>query len=140
MAMINTVRLLTVLALLASPALAQPAKKPPPKPAAPPPAAAPAPARPAMIYRLEVMRTGPLPADAAQKFGPMHTMDEVESYLKANDVSFAWRRQDMDSTAAAPEFVKALEDLPPNEVFVTPQSDGGAVIGTILSRRLRTAP
>ena len=142
MATTKTLGRLAALALLAaSPGLAQPARAPA-RPAAPPPAAAlaPVPAPPPMIYRLELMRAGPLPADAPQKLQPMHTMDEVERYLKANDVSFAWRRQDLDSTTAPPEFVQALEKLPPNEVFVTPQPDGGAVIGTILSRRLRPAP
>jgi hypothetical protein len=140
MATTKTLGRLAALALLAaSPGLAQPAR-PPAKPATPPAAAALAPAPPPMIYRLELMRTGPLPADAPQKLQPMHTMDEVERYLKANDVGFAWRRQDLDSATAPPDFVRALETLPPDEVFVTPQPDGGAVIGTILSRRLRPAP
>jgi hypothetical protein len=130
-------RLAALILLVSSPGLAQPAR-PPAKPATPPATLAPAP--PPMIYRLELMRTGPLPPDAQQKLLPMHTMDEVERYLKANDVSFAWRRQDLDSTTAPPEFVRSLETLPPNEVFVTPQADGGAVIGTILSHRLRPAP
>src|SRR5438045_2616067 len=105
MATTKTLGRLAALALLAaSPGLAQPAR-PPAKPATPPAAAALAPAPPPMIYRLELMRTGPLPADAPQKLQPMHTMDEVERYLKANDVGFAWRRQDLDSATAPPDFV-----------------------------------
>jgi hypothetical protein len=141
MATTNVLGLVAAFALLAaSPGLGQPARPAPRPPAPPLGAATPAPAAPPMIYRLELIRAGPLPADAPQKMQPMHTLDEVERYLKANDVGFAWRRQDMDSTALSTEFVRALESLPPDEVFVVPQSDGGALIGAILSRRLRPAP
>jgi hypothetical protein len=135
MTTMKTLALLAALALTtASPGLAQPARPP-----APPPAAA-VPAGPPTIYRLELMRTGPLPADAPQKLEPMKTMDEVERYLKANEVAFAWRRQEMDGATAPADFVRALESLPPNEVFVMPQADGGALIGTVLGRRPRPAP
>ena len=140
MATSNILGLAAALAFLAaSPGLAQPAR-PAPKPVAPPLAVAPAPAAPPTIYRLELMRAGPLPADAPQKLQPMKTMDEVERYLKANEVAFAWRRQDMDGAALSAEFVRALESLPPDEVFVMPQADGGVIIGTVLSRRPRPAP
>ena len=121
--------------LLAAPGagLAQP-PRPAAPPAAAPPAAAPQAAMPRVIYRLELIRTGPLPPDVLAKLGPLNTMDEVEKLLKAGDFEFAWRRADLDSATANPEFLKALRSLPPKEMFVIPQANG-ALIGVIVGQR-----
>ena len=119
---------LAAAALLAGPG---PGLAQPPRPAAPPPAPA---AGPRVIYRLELIRTGPLPPEVIAKLGPIHTMEDVEKLMKAGDIQFTWRRQDLDSAAANPAFLKSLETLPPNEVFAIPQSDG-MLIGAIVGRR-----
>lgn len=123
---------LAATALLAAPAAAV---TQPPRPAAPPAAAAPTPPGPRVIYRLEVIRTGPLPPEVIAKLAPIHTMADVETLLKSGDHAFAWRRQDLDSATASPQFVKSLESLPPDDLFAIPQADG-VLIGRIVGRRM----
>src|SRR4051795_7922964 len=63
-----------------------------------PPAAAPqlVPGAP-VIYEMETLRTGPLPAEFIKKLEPLHTLQAVEDLLKANRIAFAWGRGQVSS-------------------------------------------
>lgn len=87
------------------------------------------------IYDMETLRTGPLPDEFVKQLGPLHTLQEVESLLKANRVAFAWSRNQVRSTSLPPDFVRQIDALPPHEVFVTAQSNGGWLMGAVLAKR-----
>ena len=87
------------------------------------------------IYDMETLRTGPLPDEFVKQLGPLHTLQEVENFLKANRVAFAWSRNQVRSTSLPPDFVRQIDALPPHEVFVTAQSNGGWLMGAVLAKR-----
>jgi hypothetical protein len=87
-----------------------------------------------VIYRLELIHTGKLSADILEKLRPLQTLDEVEGVLKANDIGFAWVKQDVDSATAQPALRNALESVPASEVFVVLQAQR-VIIGRIVERR-----
>jgi hypothetical protein len=101
-----------------------------------PPAAAPQllPGAP-VIYDMETLRTGPLPAEFIKQLEPLHTLQAVEDLLKANRIAFAWGRGQVSSGTLPAAMVKEIDALPPHEVFVTPQGDKGWLVGVIVDRR-----
>jgi hypothetical protein len=88
-----------------------------------------------VVYDMETLRTGPLPQEFVKQMEPLHTLQAVEDLLKQNRVAFAWSRGPMSSATMPPDFVRAIDALPPNEVFVAPQSNGGWVMGVVLGKR-----
>lgn len=96
----------------------------------PPPAAA----QPPVIYIMEQLRTGALPPELVQKLGPLNTLAEVETLLKANRIGFAWGVVEVASETMPPEWMKQLNALKPAEVFVIP-APNGTLIGVIVGRR-----
>jgi hypothetical protein len=65
----------------------------------------------------------------------LHTLQAIEDLLKANRIAFAWGRGLVSSGTLPAGFVKALDALPPHEVFITPQGDKGWLIGAVMDRR-----
>ncbi|HXA40779.1 MAG TPA: hypothetical protein VNW53_17400 [Phenylobacterium sp.] len=88
-----------------------------------------------VVYDMETLRTGPLPQEFVKQMEPLHTLQAVEDLLKQNRVAFAWSRGPMSSATMPPDLVRAIDALPPHEVFVAPQSNGGWVMGVVLARR-----
>ena len=88
-----------------------------------------------VFYEIETLRTGPLPPEFIKQFEPLHTLQAVEDLLKANRIAFAWSRGQVSSGTLPAAFAKALDGLPPREVFVTSQGDKGVLIGVVLDRR-----
>jgi hypothetical protein len=87
------------------------------------------------IYDMETLRTGPLPQEFVKQLEPLHTLQAVEDFLKLNRVAFAWSRSQVRSTSLPPDFVRQIDALPPLEVFVTAQSNGGWLMGVVLAKR-----
>ncbi|HEX3366757.1 hypothetical protein [Phenylobacterium sp.] len=85
------------------------------------------------IYDMETLRTGPLPDEFVKQLGPLHTLPDVENFLKANRVAFAWSRSQVRSTGLPPDFVRQIDALPPHEVFVTAQG-AGWLMGVVLAK------
>jgi len=133
-------------AMIATGAYGQPAQTPAkpaaaatPAPApATPPAVAPEPAPPPApigpVYTMEQVRTGPLSDAILEKMKPVHTIDEAEAVLKLAGVTFGWRRADVDLGRLAPEQAKQLQALPPNDVFIAKQKDGGYILGAVAAK------
>ncbi len=118
------------LAVVAAVALAPSLAAAQPRPAAP---AAPAVKR--IIYRLETLQTGDLAPEVLEKLKPLDTLAQCEAVLKAADMPFTWAKAEFDSDVIGAAFVRQLEALPPNEVFVVPRQGGGTLIGVIIGRR-----
>jgi hypothetical protein len=88
-----------------------------------------------VIYRLETLQTTGLTPDVVEKLRPLNTLAECEAVLKAADMPFTWGKAEYDSDVIGPAFVRQLEALPPNEVFIVPRQGGGTLIGVIIGRR-----
>ena len=86
-----------------------------------------------VVYTMEQLRTGPITPEIQKQLGPLNTMSEVETLLKANRIPFAWQIGDIASTALPPELAGPIAALKPADVFVVP-TPNGALIGTILSQ------
>ncbi len=88
-----------------------------------------------VIYDLETLRTGPLPAEFLKRLEPLHTLQAIEDLLKANRIPFAWGRSLVSSGTLPAGFVKEIDAMPPHEVFVTSQGEKGWLIGVVMDRR-----
>ena len=89
-----------------------------------------------VTYHLEMLQTERTPPGLPQRLKPLKTLQQVEDLLKANNIPFSWRRGVLPSDRLSPQFVQALDKLPPGEVFVVPRPDDqGFVIGVILDRK-----
>ncbi len=126
------IRDLVVGALAAAMAAPAAAQAPPVKPLAPRPA--PPPARGAVVYILDQIQTGPLPADVIEALKPLTRMDDIENLLKSRSIAFAWRRGELDTAKADPKLVTQLQALPPREPFVVGQPNG-VIISLIVGQR-----
>lgn len=91
------------------------------------------------LLRIEQLVTGKLPDGAIDEIRPLKTLQEVEIWLKAKELPFAWRRGDVDSSKIPPGVMAQLDKLPPGEVFVLPQGER-MTFNVILSERPKLAP
>jgi len=127
-----------IVAIMAAVALAPglaAAQARPTAPARAPAASAPPATVKRVVYRLEILQTGDLAPEVLEKLKPLNTLAECEAVLKAADMAFTWGKAEYDSDVIGPAFVRQLESLPPNEVFVVPRQGGGTLIGVIIGRR-----
>jgi EpsD family peptidyl-prolyl cis-trans isomerase len=87
------------------------------------------------IFTLEQIRM-PRPSSPAivQALQPLNTLDEVEAYLKQQNIPYQRQNGTLDAVGADPQLIEAVVKLPPNELFVVPTNDG-LVVNHILSTR-----
>ena len=83
---------------------------------------------------METLRTGALSPDFVKRLEPLHTLQQIEDFLKANRIAFAWGRGTVSSGTMPAAFAKQLDDLPPHEVFITPQPNNTWLIAVVLER------
>lgn len=129
--------LLVTLAGLALPLAAaarQPSQLFPEARQGPPPGAS-APGGPAIIYTAELIAAPKITPDLPEALKPVHTLQLAEELLKVRGLSFMWSRGELLSTAMPPAFAHQLAILPPHEVFLIPQKNGGVLMGVIVAQR-----
>jgi EpsD family peptidyl-prolyl cis-trans isomerase len=87
------------------------------------------------IFTLEQIRM-PRPANAAmvQALQPLNTLDEVEAYLKQQNIPYQRQNGTLDAVGADPQLIDAVVKLPANELFVVPTNEG-LVVNHIVSTR-----
>lgn len=90
---------------------------------------------PAVIYTIDQIAIQQITPELQQAIQPLHSLQEVEEALKVRGVTFIWRRAELTSASLPVALARQLAGLPPHEVFVVPQAQGGAMMGTIIQQR-----
>ena len=94
-------------------------------------------ARPApLVYVMEQLLTGPITPAVLERMKPLDTLQQVEDLLKAETISFVWRRTEIGAEAIPPALAQQIAVLQPKAVFVLPQPQGkGWVMSVVIEQR-----
>ena len=86
-----------------------------------------------IVFETDTLRTGPIPNEIIQKFGPIHTLQGAEDLLKQNRIAFSWQHSEVDSAKIPIDLAMQLNNLPPKEVFMLKQGEGW-LIGAVTAK------
>jgi hypothetical protein len=86
-----------------------------------------------VVFETDTLRTGPMPAELVQKFGPIHALSAAEDLLKQNRIAFSWQHSEVDSAKIPIDLAMQLNNLPPKEVFMLKQGEGW-MIGVVTAK------
>ena len=88
------------------------------------------------VFTIEFIRIQrPTNPEVVKALEPLKTLDQVEAYLKSQQIPYQHSTGNLDAVGADPRMVQAIVKLPPNEVFVIPNGET-LLINKIQSSRI----
>ena len=86
------------------------------------------------VYIVDQLRCGAPPKELLPQLQPLHNLPEVEALLRQSGISCVKVRAYLDTNAADPRIVAAINTLPPGDIFVIPAGQS-VVFNQIVGKR-----